>query len=229
MWNLTTNQQTSACYQGAALPRCCNRGRADHALWEQADRWKPKLSEYDTDALTMYRHCDLLRSVPVSPGILEIEGAALYRRGQELAAKRDSDAFPDGVDAQEDVTGTLEAIINSALGRAGLPRLGYPKTARKEVVFCAAHQLLLLIFRQSWEQQLPSLPFPSRLKSMVMMCVCTFAKRRVCGKKRGTWGRAGRYSAQLKNFFSFCKKMYSQPHLPSPERGDQKSNQHTGA
>ena len=25
---------------------------------------------------------------------------------------------------------------------------------------------------------------PSRLKSMVMMCVCTFAKRRVCGKKR---------------------------------------------
>jgi len=160
LWNLTTNQQTSACYQGAALPRCCNRGRADHALWEQADRWKPKLSEYDTDALTMYRHCDLLRSVPVSPGILEIEGAALYRRGQELAAKRDSDAFPDGVDAQEDVTGTLEAIINSALGRAGLPRLGYPKTARKEAVFCAAHQLLLLIFRQSWERQLPSLPFP---------------------------------------------------------------------
>jgi len=108
----------------------------------------------------MYRHCDLLRGVPVSPGILEIEGAALYRRGQELAAKRDSDAFPDGVDAQEDVTGTLEAIINSALGRAGLPRLGYPKTARKEAVFCAAHQLLLLIFRQSWERQLPSLPFP---------------------------------------------------------------------
>ena len=104
----------------------------------------------------MYRHCDLLRGVPVSPGILEIEGAALYRRGQELAAKRDSDAFPDGVDAQEDVTGTLEAIINSALGRAGLPRLGYPKTARKEAVFCAAHQLLLLIFRQSWERQLPS-------------------------------------------------------------------------
>src|SRR5678816_2511076 len=51
---------------------------AARALLEQADRWKPKLSEYDTDALTMYRHCDLLRGLPVSPGILEIEGTALY-------------------------------------------------------------------------------------------------------------------------------------------------------
>ena len=131
---------------------------AARVLLEKAGRTKPRLSEYEEDALTIYRHAQLLGR-NVCPIFGDVAETAVYRRGQELA-KRPSEVSADEINAADDGIDWMEQTINNAFGRAGLPRLAYPPAIRKQAVLFTAHRALLLIFQQAWERQLPELSFP---------------------------------------------------------------------
>jgi hypothetical protein len=136
---------------------------------------KPRLPQYEEDALEIYRHTRFFLSERMSPSRSEVEATEIYRCGRELDAqwatysssRFDTDASSEAWKTEDDSVTRLEEIINNVSDRTGDDKLqfppGCPPPVRKYVVWYLAHRMLLGCFELAWERQLSELPFPIKV------------------------------------------------------------------
>ena len=136
------------------------------ALLDYANRMKPRLSEYEEDALTIYRNTSrVLGGLETSPSRSDVEETVVYQHGRELANKHsDKDEVSEGNNANCFTHEECAARIAELLAKCGveLP----PKDAkwRDAALFYAGHSAVLAWFQQAWERQLSHLEFPIKTK-----------------------------------------------------------------
>jgi hypothetical protein len=103
---------------------------------------KPQLSEYDRDALTIYRGTVLL-TAPMSPNYQDVEATGVYRHGREIS---DSQA------ANEEPRRTGPGRARDLLAKAGVTLEWYCRWR-------------LAQFADAWQRRLPHLLFPIKVEN----------------------------------------------------------------
>jgi hypothetical protein len=109
------------------------------ALLDHTARNKPRLSEYDEDALTLYRSISLMTS-RMTPNYQDVEQTEIYRHGREIA---------------------------SHMNRTRPHEKAADILARRELTWPQFCRWRLARFREAWERRLPELHFRSRSKATV--------------------------------------------------------------
>jgi hypothetical protein len=138
---------------------------AARAIVDHSERFKPRISQYDQDALQIVSG-ERMFFVGVAESISrEVRATAIYKRGMELELEpRDYD---EPAPFDEAPTDRLAKILQSGLQRSGVDVEFRPKDVKwhKPLVLLLAHQALLAAFKAAWERQLSEIPFPIRVES----------------------------------------------------------------
>jgi hypothetical protein len=122
---------------------------------EHASRTKTQLSEYERDALTIYRFARLfLNGNDLSPSLRDVEQTVVYQHGRGLAEKEPKR------EPREDPVSFLEELFE----RRGLEPPPRDAKWRESFLWCAVKASVLVHFQEAWERQLAHLPFPIRPK-----------------------------------------------------------------
>jgi hypothetical protein len=138
------------------------------ALLGHAARMKPRMCEYDEDALTIYGFARLvLCTNNLSPSLNEIAATAVYQRGRELRS-----AMPDVPTTEE--PSRLSRMVETLLERDGMETP--PKAAkwREMSLCCTAFTIVRECLKQAWDRQLADMEFPIRVEyegDIVRLCL----------------------------------------------------------
>lgn len=125
------------------------------ALLDHAERTRPRPSDYDQDARTIYGHArDFLWADDLSPSFRDIQETPIYQHGREVA--REEPTRQPIEDPIQDPISRLVAIFE----RAGLEPIPRDAKWREPLLFHMAYISVLQGFQAAWERQLASLPFP---------------------------------------------------------------------
>jgi len=161
------------------------------------------MSQYQEDALAIYRGSKIFLHVGMSPGPSDLEKTKVYSDGEAL----DQLSGSTGEDFEEvgDHTDRLQEIINNCIERARLaPLEGLSECTpalRRGIVFSFASRLMLCDLEQAWTRQLPGLPFPIRT---------TVDTRPLVRRRNGEWEQAGEYELRHLSGWSLIEEAASQ-------------------
>src|SRR5262249_51110054 len=149
---------------------------AVRVLLDQSERMKPPLSDYDRDALTIYRGTFWLHA-SASPNYKDVEATAIYERGRQLSstAKAAKNLSARGCFEMSSYFSNLTGEQMRELHEVWLVNF----------VNCE-----LSVFEQAWKRCLCGLPFPIRLVD----------NRFLYRNWRGDWEQHEEYSAVLQRF-----------------------------
>jgi hypothetical protein len=156
------------------------------AVLDQTERMTPRMSQYEEDALAIYRGSKIFLHVGMSPGPSDLEKTKVYSDGEALDQL--SGGTAEDFEEVGDPTDRLQEIISNCIERARLePLEGLSECTpalRREIVFSFANKLMLRDLEQAWTRQLPGLPFPIRT---------TEDTRPLVRRRNGEWEEAGQY------------------------------------
>jgi hypothetical protein len=131
------------------------------ALLDHAEGMKPQLSEYEEDALTIYRFAPhLLDRQGMSPSLSDVEGAVVYQDGNELherMAAREGSEDPLTLERRRE---DPFSCVDEMLERRGIEPPPRDAKWREPCLLCVLRLAILASFRAAWERQLGYLPFP---------------------------------------------------------------------
>ena len=139
---------------------------AARAILDHAERSKPRISQYDQDALAIVRGDSLfLCGLELESVSREVRATAIYKSGRQLELEASHYSEPTQWDG--DGTDRLAEILQSGLQRSGVDVEFRPKEVKwhKPLVWLLAQRALLNDFEEAWKRQLPEMPFPVKLES----------------------------------------------------------------
>jgi hypothetical protein len=157
---------------------------AARALLDEAERMQPQLSEYDQDALTLYRGQAFI-DARMTPSYLELERTPIFRRGAELAAELAESEERDRAGQRQRIAGLLARLA-----------LGEWQNRVAALMVVAIVRGDLQRYQQAWERQLPELPFPIRIDGT----------RFLYRVWKGGWEEHEDYSAALTQFCGMSRE-----------------------
>ena len=139
---------------GSMQSRAAARALADHSK-----RWKPGRSQYDCDALQIVEYARMFLC-----GSDQLKATAIYKRGEQVERKPSEYSEPP---TQWNENYNLADYFQEMLKKMGAPFELPSKDSnlREPVAELLFHHVALGIFRESWERQLPAMPFPIRVDS----------------------------------------------------------------
>jgi hypothetical protein len=131
------------------------------ALLDHAERMKPQLSEYEDDALTIYRFAHhLLDCQGMSPSLSDVEGTVVYQDGNELherMAAREGSEDPLTLERRRE---DPFSCVDEMLEQRDIETPPRDAKWREPCLLCVLRLAILASFRAAWERQLGYLPFP---------------------------------------------------------------------
>jgi hypothetical protein len=139
---------------------------AARAIVDHSKRSKPRISQYDQDALTIVSGVSLfLCGLELESVSREVRATAIYKRGTQLELEASDSSEPTQWDG--DGTDRLAEILQSGLQRSGVDVEFRPKDVKwhKPLVWLLVQRALLNDFEEAWKRQLPEMPFPVRVES----------------------------------------------------------------
>lgn len=139
---------------------------AARAIVDHSERSKPRISQYDQDALAIVRGGSLfLCGLELESVSREVRATPIYKRGTQLELEASDYSEPTQWDG--DGTDRLAEILQSGLQRSGVNVEFRPKDVKwhKPLVILLAQRTLLIGFEEAWKRQLPEMPFPVRVES----------------------------------------------------------------
>jgi hypothetical protein len=133
------------------------------AVLDHAESMTPRLSQYDEDALTIYRSSRLFLHGNMSPDLDKLKLTASYQRGEKLEEARGLSEDQEVGDRAQGVV-RMEEIINNCLERAGNEPLEFPTDCapafRQKIVLSVAQKMLFGELDQACRKTTPSAPIP---------------------------------------------------------------------
>ena len=139
---------------------------AARAIVDHSERSKPRISQYDQDALTIVSGVSLfLCGLELESVSREVRATAIYKRGTQLELEASDSSEPTQWDG--DGTDRLAEILQSGLQRSGVDVEFRPKEVKwhKPLVWLLVQRALLNDFEEAWKRQLPEMPFPVKVES----------------------------------------------------------------
>ncbi len=122
-------------------------------LLDHVSRAKPQLSQYEADALMIYRFARyLLRGSDLDPSFSDVQRSVAYQRGCELAERESAPK------SHRNPISFFEELFE----RRGIEPPPRDAKWREPFLWCVALASLLRCFQEAWERQLVDLPFPIR-------------------------------------------------------------------
>ncbi len=122
-------------------------------MLDHVSRTKPQLSQYEADALTIYRFARyLLRGSDLDPSFSDVQRSVAYQRGSELAERESAPK------SHRNPISVFEELFE----QCGIEPPPRDAKWRELCLRCAAEAFLLRCFQEAWERQLVDLPFPIR-------------------------------------------------------------------
>ncbi len=139
---------------------------AARAIVDHSERSKPRISQYDQDALAIVSGASLfLCGFELESVTREVRATAIYKRGTQLELEASDSSEPTQWDG--DGTDLLAEILQSGLQRSGVDVEFRPNEVRwhKPLVWLLVQKALLNDFEEAWKRQLPEMPFPVKVES----------------------------------------------------------------
>jgi hypothetical protein len=139
---------------------------AARAIVNHSERSKPRISQYDQDALAIVSGVSLfLCGLELESVSREARATAIYKRGAQLELEAGDCSEPTQWDG--DGTDRLAEILQSALQRSGVDVEFRPNEVKwhEPLVWLLVQRALLNDFEEAWKRQLPDMPFPVRVES----------------------------------------------------------------
>lgn len=150
------------------------------AVLEHSERMRPRMSQYEQDALAIYHGSKIFLNCGMSPDSSDLEKTKIYSDGEALEGTQED--FEESGDPIE----RLREIISNCIERADLEPLDdlseCTPALQREIVLSFAHKAMLCGLEQAWKRQLPELPFPIRM---------TENARPLVRRRNGEWEETG--------------------------------------
>jgi hypothetical protein len=131
------------------------------ALLDHAEGMKPQLSEYEEDALTIYRFAPhLLDRHGMSPSLSDVEGTVVYQDGNELherMAAREGSEDPLTLERRRE---DPFSCVDEMLEQRDIEPPPRDAKWRKPFLLVLVYSSILWNLQQAWERQLSYLAFP---------------------------------------------------------------------